>query len=51
MDSEEMQNRLRILEDYVYKLEQEVSELTKELLMWRLKDDPTYPHPDAEEPF
>lgn len=44
-------DRLRILEDYVYKLEREVSELTKEVLMWRMKDDPTYPHPDDPEPF
>lgn len=44
-------DRLRILEDYVYKLEREVSDLTKEVLMWRMKDDPTYPSFDEEDPF
>lgn len=51
--TEILQARVRVLEDYVYKLEREVSELMKEILMWRIKYDPTYESlaPDEEEPF
>lgn len=42
--------RLQMLEDYIYKLEREICELTQEVLMWRIKDDPDYLSSDDSEP-
>lgn len=51
MTPEEMHNRIGLLEDYIYRLEQEVSEMTKEVMMWRHKNDPTVKPVEEHDPF
>jgi hypothetical protein len=51
MTPEEESNRIKLLEDYIYRLEQEVSDMTKEVMMWRHKHDPTVKLVEEDDPF